>query len=178
MPRLVTARRMPLTVTLVTARVRLMIATAKKTAKPPPSRATAIAKAAGAAVKKPVISVTVPRTSETWLILTTKRGAGRGEPATTGSICVSVPSITMARKPSVSAWVRASVCGVQREASDFGAHAIRPAAASRNSGAVRKNRSGSENGGACSKERPACAFIRTVNPVSALRPQCRPGGSG
>ncbi|MHB1053564.1 MAG: hypothetical protein ACYCZT_10910 [Thiobacillus sp.] len=145
--------------TLVTARARLIAAAARKRVNPPPSRAMAAPKATGSAVRKPVIKATVPSVSSTWLNPATNRGTGRGEPATTGSICIRAPSITMARKLSVMAWVRASACGVDREVRVSGAHMIRIAAVSKNSGAVRKNRSGRENGGACSKERPACRLM-------------------
>jgi hypothetical protein len=129
-------------------------------------------------VRNPAINAAVPKLSGTWVSHPTALENGIVAPATTGSICISAPIITMARKPSVSAWVSASACGVQREARVSGARTIRMAAARRNSGAVRKNRSGSANGGACSKERPACWLIAATSRQPLLRALTRPGGSG
>ena len=106
--------------------------------------------------RKPAASASVPRPTPAQVTAAVSRGRGTGEPCSTGSICIIAPIMTMAMNPSVTRCVIAMVAGDSRAASASGPrHSRAAAASSRKAGATRKNRNGTDMGGACSSCRPA-----------------------
>ena len=111
----------------------------------------------GEPVRKPAASAKAPSASPGCTIPAISRGRARLAPASTGRIWISAPTMTCNMKPTVSKWVAASAAGVHREAKMASPSITANAPAStRNSGAVRKKRSGADSGGLWSKESSAC----------------------
>jgi hypothetical protein len=84
------------------------------------------------------------------------RGRGTGDPCSTGNICIIDPIMTMAMNPSTYRCVIAIAADDARDARAVGPlHSSAAAASSRKAGATRKNRNGTQMGGACSSRSPA-----------------------
>ena len=129
----------------------------RKPATVTPSIAAAAVNSDGTTNRKAHASRTAPADSPACSQRAVASGLARLAPATTGRIWISAPSMTCIMKPTVIRCVAASSPGTQREASSDGpATASSRPAASANSGAVRKKRSGAAKGGALSKESSAC----------------------
>ena len=92
----------------------------------------------------------MPSVIATWVMPAMRSGAGMLAPATTGMTCSSAPSITCNMKPAAKRCVMASAPGVHRETRISPPKSSVSPATTPNSGAVRKKRSGAENGGVSS----------------------------